>query len=584
MEPMLTRLSILALLVACTGPGSGPTQPLGLLATPTCVDPVAHGATPDDGQDDRAALQAAVDAACARPAGERHVCLPRGKFHAVRNPRIGATNLASIQIRCDDIELSGEGTYASSISMLGSGLDARDRRGPNDWWLVDAQFAARLHIHDLALLGDERRDNNEQTHLLQLVGPLESPVIERFRTWLPNHEQPEGSVQCATAPPGVECEMPSHGGGSMPCHEYVDEAGVRKYGLIGGACSVSEGLDGTQRWTLLGWYSGGDCIRLMGTWDAQGQPSQLIRDTRIRAWEAPECDRSALGLQWGHVGTRVEDSRLVALRDQVVDSEPTGHQGYKDLELLGVYMSRGSEQGGLTLSISGSSEGTSSALVDCKGGLIADGGTRLFDTDIVTIKDCHIDSGVVSDETLTIMKRAKLVRIIGGSIRRPVGAPNGPVIHITHQSGAAPTEVVLENVIVQQETKGPIIKIQAVRSFSMTGGKLIYRGPPWIGAGTVLVQAEAIGSDIDSVALAGVQVDALPGAVDGLVSMGRIPTRQLGGLSLIDIHVAPGALRRYVTSFFGGVGPALHATRVYAPGLASIAGGGDPVLCGGGCP
>lgn len=144
-------------------------------ATTTCVQAEDFGAVPNDGNDDRDQLQAAIDAAQAGPG-----CLELGPgtFHATRRPTLGAASVPSLRIS-DSLVLRGAGQGVTTLAMLGPTL------GNADWWLLNVTGATDVTITGLTLDGAQRTNTVEQTHLLQLLGPTEHVVVDHVTFNLP---------------------------------------------------------------------------------------------------------------------------------------------------------------------------------------------------------------------------------------------------------------------------------------------------------------------------------------------------------------------------------------------------------------
>jgi hypothetical protein len=120
----MKRLELLAvLLIGCEIPPETGMTAEALTGSLGCADVTAFGATPDDGTDDRAAIQAAIDAALASgpPASctggrcSRAVCFPAGSFHIDRHP--SPTEHASIRIE-NTTDLSFFGVGPSSMLVM----------------------------------------------------------------------------------------------------------------------------------------------------------------------------------------------------------------------------------------------------------------------------------------------------------------------------------------------------------------------------------------------------------------------------------------------------------------------------------
>lgn len=140
----LAALVALALL-SCDHPPSV-ARSVRALEAPGCTSPRDFGAVPDDGADDREAIQRAIDsgADCVRI---------DGTYHVTRRPQLGSLGIGSLQIR-RPLRLEGDGV----ISMLGSGAH-------RDWYLIQVA-AADVTISGITLSGRERTETEEQTHLI----------------------------------------------------------------------------------------------------------------------------------------------------------------------------------------------------------------------------------------------------------------------------------------------------------------------------------------------------------------------------------------------------------------------------------
>ena len=152
-------------------------------------------AIPNDGQDDREALQRWIDAGCASPS--RLLYLPPGDWQVSRRPLPGSNNIGSLQITCDGLTILGAGR-TSRIVMLGSGVLPSNFRGPGDWWVFEIRGKSNT-IEGIAIDGSQRVDTGEQTHLIQLLGPTQDTELRRLYLDLPILAQPADSVGCKPA-------------------------------------------------------------------------------------------------------------------------------------------------------------------------------------------------------------------------------------------------------------------------------------------------------------------------------------------------------------------------------------------------
>ena len=143
-----------------------------------CINPTKFGAIVDDGKDDREAIQAAVDAA-----GREHadVCLPSGTLHVSRN----ANDISSIVIAVEGVGIRGSGE-TSRLEML-----ATEAPASRDWWVIRVS-GSRHTLQDFSISGTARGITNEQTHLIQVLGPANDVLLQRLQLSLPEQSTSRG--------------------------------------------------------------------------------------------------------------------------------------------------------------------------------------------------------------------------------------------------------------------------------------------------------------------------------------------------------------------------------------------------------
>ena len=164
---------LIAFLAACGG--GKRAQHVG--ARP-CLDVRTFGAVPDDGADDRAALQAAIDAASRE---HKDVCLPPGDLHVARRP--GA--ITSVVVSKDGVGIRGVGAK-SRIVMLGA-PEPQER----DWWVIEVR-GNHHELRDFAMDGTNRGIVGEQTHMIQVAGPASDIVLRNLTLTMPVQEGNRG--------------------------------------------------------------------------------------------------------------------------------------------------------------------------------------------------------------------------------------------------------------------------------------------------------------------------------------------------------------------------------------------------------
>jgi hypothetical protein len=569
---MRTIATVIALLAAC-GPGSGPTQAGGdnapeihaLFAPSNAVSVTAHGATPArDNIDERAFLQAAIDAACAAPAdasGWHWLTFPSGDYSAARPIAPGVKS--SLTVSGCKLKMVGAGMGSTTIAQIGTGMLPTHPTEPGTWKLLWLTGGSTVSIDGISFEGGKRTvDTEEQTYLVE-VGDTVDVNIRNSIMLLPQRPRPVGSVECLTAPDGVLCQRPNHGDHTpIYCHQYLDTSvtpAVTRPGLKGAVCRVDPSTDPENPapvWTLLGWYGGGDCLHLFA------DPG-VARDVVVDSVFALNCDRSGLGGQRGVDGATITNSTWCG--EAPWDFEATGAGGLKRVvargnTLCGAGASYSATNGGQ------GANGLTSVDFDCAGSPITKGGVSVLDADIVTYSNCTIDSGLVSEaSTIDVRKRGNVVKFRRSVITRPVGAPTAAVVNITHHSGAAPTTVIFEDVTLVQGTKAPFIDAKSIGTLQLQRVTMRYITDPWLkpvpgqpppanhteAAAIIADTVSGSPQSVDAVILIDVKMEAPAGAFAELLRQSQHdswPGSRRVIMSKVD---ARGALRNALVLFKG---------------------------------
>jgi hypothetical protein len=198
-----------------------------------------------------------------------------------------------------------------------------------------------------------------------------------------------------------------------------------------------------------------------------------------------DCDRAGISGQRGVKDMEVVDSMFSTTFDSPWDLELTGGGvlGIKTGRARGVTLLRGNGGGGgYTATFGGTGVSALTSFdYDCQGGGIAKGGVGALDVDVLTLRNCHVDSGQLSElATFDVRKTGNLITFVGGSITRPVGAPVGPVVSLVHHTGRAPTTVVIQDTTITQGTPYAIIDAKSVASLTLQRVHLKYLAAPWL--------------------------------------------------------------------------------------------------------
>lgn len=167
-------LAPLLVFAGCVVMGTGVTA--AAPASAACTHAEDFGAVPNDGQDDRVQLQAAIDAA---QASTGCLELGPGTFHATRKPTAGVVSIPSLRIS-SSLVFRGAGQGVTTLAMLGPSVNAAA-----DWWLLNVAGATDVTVTGLTLDGSQRTNTGEQTHLLQLIGPTRHVVVDHVTFNLP---------------------------------------------------------------------------------------------------------------------------------------------------------------------------------------------------------------------------------------------------------------------------------------------------------------------------------------------------------------------------------------------------------------
>jgi hypothetical protein len=334
--------------------------------------------------------------------------------------------------------------------MLGSGNQA-------DWRLIDIRDgSASITVRDMTLDGTQRKNTEEQTHLLHINGPASEIVAER-----------------------IVFDFPS-----------------------------------------IGPSAGGDCVRLLG---GAGIP---VKGVVLRHLAGYRCDRSFVAFQRGVYNVLLDQVRSYEVGDQAIDFEPSGSVDLGDITIQNSRFARGQQsQGGYTVAIGGNGQFTAKR-IKLLNTEILDGGLHVIDAEDVVVQNVNIQAKPNAGEPpIHMRKRLVGIRVINTKAVRPFSTVVGPVVAIHHQSGAAPTDVSLDGVVLEQHLAAPLISIESVAAFTMTNSQLLYNGPH---GAFMAITGRGVIAALNHVEL---RDNTLTGAAQGLLRLGQFspsfPTGQV---------------------------------------------------------
>lgn len=413
------RRLLLALLLVLAGVGVATGVPSAAPVATTCIQAEDLGAVPNDGQDDRVQLQAAINAA---QAGPRCLELGAGTFHATRQQVPGGNGIASLRITAP-LAVRGVGAGVTVLAMLGPGTCSGCQSFPNptDWRLLDVTGTNDVSVSDLTFDGSQRVNTIDQTHLLQVNGPTRNVVIERARFALPAHG-------------------PSSGGDCIR--------------LLG--TSVNWVRDTTIRDTV-----GVDCDRSFIGIQRAVDGAVIERSESVIVGDQAIDFEPTGGPSFGDGQPIVKN---VLMRDLTLRRGATA-------------------QGATTITIHGDEfeNNTKAAVVrniTLTNSVIEDGNVSIMDGQGVTLSRLNLRSlpGFAVAPVLA-RNRIQNLRILDSVIERVAGSGPGNAIKISSQPGAGSVDALLSGVRVVQATTDALVRTEQLARLVIVGMELVYTGP-----------------------------------------------------------------------------------------------------------
>lgn len=411
---MKSRSSIPLLVLTLVVAGGTVTATAATPRSGECLRAEDFGAVPNDGQDDRVQLQAAINAAQAGPG-----CLELGpgRFHATRQQIPGANGIPSLRITAP-LEFRGAGATATTLAMLGPGTcSGCPSPNPTDWRLLDVT-ATDVTVSDLTFDGSERVNTQEQTHLLQLTGPTRHVVVERARFALPAHGGSSGGdcVRLLGTPVN-----------------RVQDTTIRD--TVGVDCDrsfvgVQRGVDGLVVERSESVVVGDQAIDFEPSGASNFAPNPIVQNVLIR---------------------------------QVTLRRGPNAQGANTVTIAG------DTAGGLTAPVQN---------VTLTDSVIEDGGVFVIDAHDVTLSRLNLHSrpGLAQAPVLA-RNQIRNFRVMDSVIERQAASGDGSAIRIAADTGAAAIDALVSGVRVIQATTGPLVHTTKLARLVISGAQLDYTGP-----------------------------------------------------------------------------------------------------------
>jgi hypothetical protein len=146
-----------------------------------CYDPADFGAVPDDGIDDRAAAQRALDLASV--AGGR-VCFGHGRWRLSRAPVGSYNRFAALSTHGANVEIQGAGP--------GTVLEVVGDQGSATTWVISVDPGARdVTIRDLTIDTSAATNTDEQFHAIEIGNGVGTGTVEDVRIHNVRFEHPD---------------------------------------------------------------------------------------------------------------------------------------------------------------------------------------------------------------------------------------------------------------------------------------------------------------------------------------------------------------------------------------------------------
>lgn len=343
--------------------------------------------------------------------------------------------------------------------MSGSGV-VPGGWAPGDWLLLDVTGGPH-HFSDFTLDGGGRRDTGEQTHLLMVSGPARGVVIQDMEVKLPKLVQPAGAVGCIPAETDVDYA-------TRQCH--WPPSGTALCRTLGTGARCLPAVSGP--WEVLGWYNAGDCVRLVG-----GEPPNYVDSTTISRVNAPECDRSAVGIQRGVQNLWIDHLITRIVGDQAIDFEPSNNGQIRGVTIRdsSIHTGRGH---GIAVTLTGNDLPASNILIER---VDLDGSILAMAVEDTTLRDIVIRTdGTDNVAPVAVSKAGNNFRIVDCTIERGTATNPGvagPVVAFNAHAGSWPSAAKIVRGRLIQHSDGPVVRAEPASGLLVDGTDIECAGP-----------------------------------------------------------------------------------------------------------
>lgn len=253
----------------------------------------------------------------------------------------------------------------------------------------------------------------------------------------------------------------------------------------------------------------GDCIRMLGT-DATHQ----VTRARISQVTALQCGRDAISLQHDVASATISNSVWNSIGDQDIDYEPTS-PGPVTATITGNVMVHTNHSASVTLSDTGAGNETVFANNLIMGGNV--GAVRA--NNVTFANNTVIGDPTASTPTVDIIRNATGVRVTGNYLVRPASAPASYVLRFTQNNSGLPSNEVIANNRIVQNTLIQAIFLDSV-SRTVVSANNVTMAVPWT-AGNAIECLSNIAS-CDQNAFEGNVIESPAGTTGAAIALGAL--------------------------------------------------------------
>lgn len=248
---------------------------------------------------------------------------------------------------------------------------------------------------------------------------------------------------------------------------------------------------------------------------------------------ALQCGRSGLGIQHDVASATVTGSVWNSIGDQDIDYEPTS-PGPVTMTITGNVMLHTNHAVSVTLSDSGAGNETVFS-----NNLVIAGNVQAVRANNVTFSSNTIlGDPTAGSETVDFIRNSTGVRVNGNYIVRPATAPAGHVIRFSQNNGGFPSNEIIANNRLVQNTLAPAIHLEGVTRTLVTSNNVTMTAPWSVG---YAITCASIGTACDQNAFEGNLVESPAGTtLAGIALLGSSGGPTPTGRNLVIGNIGSG--------------------------------------------